>query len=519
MTAETLIVRPALKARMGWIIVVAFLATAVAAQYAVVADDVVWQLWMGDQINHGFSLYVDLKEPNPPLWIWLGAGATWLATQLHVAPIAVYFALITLIGQASLYLFWHFMADIDPSERRTWTVSYGVSLFVIGFFAFGQREHLLAMGALPYAGLIAARLRHRAPPVPVVFATACLAAFGFALKHYFLIVPMGLEILLLCHVKRHWRPRLEHAVLFLAALIYAVAIALCTPDFLTSMIAQVRLTYGAFNNPVSSVVPSAVLVLIGVYLAGRVRNGHVSLIQTISVVAVAAASAFALQQKGWMYHEMAMMIAVLSLNLAGVAIGLRHFARAGADRRIGTAAQLLFCLLALSYSSLFGIRNAASSYHTPDLPFDLSAGQTIALLSSAGGDYLQYTTRAGARWGQGYLMTWPLPAVAQATHAHQLTPALQKIADDLRRDMVDDLTCQPPDILIESTGHKEHVHGDVPFDYIGFFSQDARFRSLFKNYRMIGIRGHLNFYQRISPIAPVADCKPFVTTDIFGRHS
>ncbi len=58
----------------------------------------------------------------------------------------------------------------------------------------GQREQLVLIATLPYAALIAARRAGRqvAPALALVIGAA--AALGFALKHYFLIVPLLLEL-------------------------------------------------------------------------------------------------------------------------------------------------------------------------------------------------------------------------------------------------------------------------------------------------------------------------------------
>src|SRR3546814_16945394 len=65
----------------------------------------------------------------------------------------------------------------------------------------------------------------------------CLAAFGFALKHYFVLAPILLELWLLMGAKRNWRPfRPETVTLAACAVASAVSIPYSTPDYLDNVV-------------------------------------------------------------------------------------------------------------------------------------------------------------------------------------------------------------------------------------------------------------------------------------------
>src|SRR5690606_38285702 len=75
---------------------------------------------------------------------------------------------------------------------------------------YAQREHLMIVATLPYLLLAQARIERRETARSVVLATALFAAFGFALKPHFLIIPLLIEAMVAVSVG--WRAALRDAV-------------------------------------------------------------------------------------------------------------------------------------------------------------------------------------------------------------------------------------------------------------------------------------------------------------------
>ncbi len=57
----------------------------------------------------------------------------------------------------------------------------------------GQREQLALIASLPYAALMARQYAGRPVPPALAIVVAVIGAYGFALKHYFVLVPLLLE--------------------------------------------------------------------------------------------------------------------------------------------------------------------------------------------------------------------------------------------------------------------------------------------------------------------------------------
>src|SRR5262249_52026989 len=95
------------------------------------------------------------------------------------------------------------------------------------------------------AALVAARRDRQPVGRLVAFLIGAGAAIGFALKHYFLIAPIALELWLLTEQQRDWRWRRPELLALLAVgALYATAVLLWASDFLTKIVPLIQLSYG-----------------------------------------------------------------------------------------------------------------------------------------------------------------------------------------------------------------------------------------------------------------------------------
>jgi hypothetical protein len=114
----------------------------------------------------------------------------------------------------------------------------------------GQREQLALIGTLPYAALIAARRERRDVPPVLAFLIGAGAAVVFALKHYFLVVPLLLELWLLVELPRQWRWRRPETIAMISVgAAYAAAIVIWASDYFTRIVPLARLAYGMLRPP------------------------------------------------------------------------------------------------------------------------------------------------------------------------------------------------------------------------------------------------------------------------------
>src|SRR4051794_14615740 len=171
-----------------------------------VDSDVAWQLWIAGRIHAGANLYRDIIETNPPLWFWMALPIDRIASYLHVRPEPVLTGAIGALVALSLAATHRLMGHIDP-KRCALLLSYGaLALMAMPWAHVGQREQIALIATVPYAALIAARRDERPVPLALAISIGIGAALGFALKQYFLLVPIALELWLLAGLRRAWRP-------------------------------------------------------------------------------------------------------------------------------------------------------------------------------------------------------------------------------------------------------------------------------------------------------------------------
>ncbi|PZW39850.1 hypothetical protein C8P66_12753 [Humitalea rosea] len=265
----------------------------------------------------GDRLYRDLIDVNPPLIFVLtlipAAIASW--TPLD-GPQALQLCMLVICGGAwRLSLLARRGREEGVVEAALLDCGIPLAMVIVGY-DFAQREHLMAVVAIPYALLAARRAEGRPTGRLLAFGIACFAAFGFALKPHFLAAPALIEAVVLLHRmqqqgwRRGLRTSLRDPVPWLMAGIwtaYLAAIPLFFADYFDYVVPLVWSYYvdlGVFTfwNVLlaSQLGTSALALAILLPLAFRRRSRLV-----VKVMAAATAGAFLsawVQHKGWSYH-------------------------------------------------------------------------------------------------------------------------------------------------------------------------------------------------------------------------
>lgn len=283
-----------------------------------VINDVGWQLWVGQRVNDGARLYVDILEVNPPLWFWFAAMIQSAARLAHVSGQTMLLAAFGACAASSILL----VRQLLPTEPRARAMIHAgliLTLFLTSSFALGQREQFTFITMVPYVALIAARAENRPVRWGLAVAIGLFAAAGFALKHYFAIIPIALEAWLLWRRRRMtFRPEL--AVLALAAAGYVAAIMVFAPEYLTVMVPLNLLAYDGYGAPplVGQLRQPALFAGVAAALALWMRRRELPVTAGAFAIAIAAcATAYLLQGKGFDYHA----IPTLGCALIGLLLG------------------------------------------------------------------------------------------------------------------------------------------------------------------------------------------------------
>ncbi len=289
----------------------------------------------------GEHLYSELIDVNPPLIFVLNLVPAWLA---KVTPLDADLALRLCLLSYGLLCWWLSLRVRDraregPIRRAFLDVLPALFLLDAGY-DFGQREHLMAVGALPYAICAARRMVGTRPRGDC--AIALVAGVAFALKPHFLAVPGLIELAVLfgripsgpllgalgVGVGRWIRDPVPW-LMGVIWLLYLASLPLVFPDYLgfvVPLIWDYYLGFGGLTAVQVLLVPRLTVVLCLLlpllWIACRRPPAPLdapearALPRVLGLAALGALASAVTQHKGWSYHIVP--IELFTCGLAGV---------------------------------------------------------------------------------------------------------------------------------------------------------------------------------------------------------
>jgi hypothetical protein len=461
-----------------------------------VDSDVASQLQIAQRIHEGARLYRDIVEVNPPLWFWMALPIDRLASLLHLDAIRVLITAFGLLIAASLAATDRLLGHV-PAPRRAMFLAYAaLILAALPWMHVGQREQIVLIGALPYAALVAARREGRPVAPMLAIAIGVGAGLGFALKHYFLIVPAALELWLLASTGRRWRP-LRPETLSIAGVGAAYAAALLIEqNYLTRMVPLVRLAYGQFGPRSVRFLFNPYVVVSGMlfaFTAAHLRlllNRSSSIAAALFIAGLAFAATYFIQFKGWPYHTIPML-------------GCGSLALAALLAETPSAPRLLR-ILAPALLTLPLVASASEAMH----PMPANRDALAAVAGLRPGDRVGFLvtdtaipSSVGMRYGfrdpSRYNGIWMMHAVVDNELHGSPNPRIAAFGRQVVANTAMDFRCRPPKRIIAERPRP----GQRGFDILAFYDRDPRFAELLSHYRVRG-RTTLETYELVRPWTP-----------------
>ena len=339
------------------------------------------------------------------------------------------------------------------------------------------------------------------PPLSWSLAAGGLAAVGFALKPFFLLLWVVVETHLAWRggAASLWRRRQNWCVAVLQGitLIYLLAFS---PEYYRWLVPLTRRAFAAgaapprylfLNEPAA--MGAAAVVLCWVIPASR-PLGAVRRVVMLACVALFAAAV--VQQRGWGYHYYpcwAVALLLLVIVVLDVTLWIE-----GMQQRFW---RLLLLLLLLGFAASAFL--AARPHHRP--PHDLVEELTEAVRRHAPGEEILVfsygetpafpaVNYAPARWSGRFSSLWMLHPIYAGVHAprqafpyrrpEQMAAEERFIFDGL----VADVLRYPPRLLLIPCGSQ--------FDVMEYLSQDPRVRALWQTYEHLTTVQCIRIYKR-----------------------
>ncbi len=479
--------------------------------------DILWRFHIADSLLAGKHMYRDILEVNPPLWFWAAIPVAWLAQH---SPILPYHALIAMnvagIVSATFVVFHLAKKTLEPSAAASAAFGFLFALSLASVGGLGQREQSLLMACGIWIALLCARVEGVKVALPMAILVGIMSAYGFALKHYFVLLPIVLEAWLLLRQKRAWRPfRPENITLALCALAYGLAVWKFTPHFLTRMLDLVQTTYFAFGpwNGFPSLerkvhlvtqclfvfIPMAIMVFI------KERRAFFVAIAIASVVCIAIVM---FQQKGWRYHFVAAhgLAAMLSIMIIHQ---LLFNQEKGTRAVLPIVAALALIWNVVALPAIDSVRSRGEVVE-PILKSIIAKepDDSRIFILSIGPDYAFYPlAQAGRTYWSRYYSMWMVPGLLTRNQNPKLEAIRKVEMARVKAEFIEDVQCSRPNLIIGEAGYVR-TPNPTRFDSIGYLSEDPGFKAWLDTHYLVGRDIGRYPIRRVNPAAPPEKCIP-----------
>ncbi|WP_313588686.1 hypothetical protein [Aquidulcibacter sp.] len=492
----------------------AWLSSLVLALILEPTTDISWRQFIAGQILDGKTLYRDIIDLNPPLWFWAAIPFVWLGEVFGINVQAVAMALAHL---SSLVALWMFAKAIDgllsKSERGAALLGFLIAILWVAAADVGQREQSALIASLLWLVLALRRDAQLPVSLPLAVSIAAFSAYGFALKHYFVLIPIVVEAALALRLGKKWRPlRPETLGLAALALVYAVVVIRFAPEFLAQIVPMAAVSYDAFNAWTGKPTWYAVLMIIGpaqflllpLVLALRLRDKRpiilglfgLSLLFLLIIVG---------QMKGFFYHYIALKgvcVMILMLWL-------------GRDEPMSKLDSLLVRLGLFSFfvsmivSPLQTVIKTGATPISENLRYLIQSeppSNRIMILSTVPQNSFFVLVREGQGFGARHYSMWMVPGLMVRAQDPKTAKAATAQLARVRRDYLEDIQCFAPNVLISQS---EQFEGRKPIQTEGmaFLREDpATNRWMAEHYRLESRLKDFQVWRLVKPIASTAYC-------------
>ena len=476
--------------------------------------DITWRSHIAGEILQGKTLYRDIIDLNPPLWFWAAIPSVWLG---QIFGVGTHVVAMTLAHLGAVFAVWMFAKGVDglisKAEQGPAILGFLIAIVWVAVADVGQREQSALVASLLWLVLALRRDAQLPVSLPLALGIAGFSAYGFALKHYFVLIPIVMEAVLALRLGKKWRPfRPETLALAVFALAYAVAVLRLAPDFLTQIAPMAAISYDAFNAwtgkpawfALLMIVGPAQFILVPLVLALRLRDTRPIILGLLGL-SLLFLLIIVVQMKGFFYHYIALKgTCVLLLILWSV----REAPLPKLDSllvRLG----LLGYFISMVVSPLVVVVTTGATPVSENLRQLINAepaSNRIMILSTVPQNSFYVLVREGRSFGARHYSMWMVPGLMVRAEDPKVAKAAQDQLARVRRDYLEDIQCFAPTILISQSERFEGLR-PIQTDGMGFLREDPVVdRWIAQHYRPESRLEDFQVWRQVKPIPIAATC-------------
>ncbi len=514
---------------LAWLVPGAFLllplAWVIAYLIPPLNHDVAVILAISDRWLGGERMYVDMIDVNPPLIFMLNLIPAALSRLLSMQDTQALILCVLALALWSVFVSWRMFPALTGVEAGAARSQQMIFLPLVLFLAivypgemFGQREHLMLLGAVPYVMLAAARFEGLPVSRGRLVTIALIAGLGFALKPHFLAIPVLVELYLL--TARGWRKTFTDAVpwIILGVMVgYVAAAWLLTPEYFTSVLPLVLTSYEEVggSNPLhvlyGRLLAPFMLMMIPLTI-GAFLLPLTPFTRMVGLAALGGAVSGIMQAKGWPYHLLPAQVMTLLLTVLVICQGIDKLLGAR-DRweaaaapasvmppvlsmaplrlAVGALMLMLFCLAGGTRTTFYDQINFDNSQAGKLLKLvkKHAQGQPVLIISPGIYPHFPVLNYANARLALRFQTIWPLQGAYESCrpeesryHDPDKMPPMEQL---LRRAVSEDFVKYRPTLVIMDKNPGIRWCGGREFDLTEYFLSIPAFADEFKNYDIL----------------------------------
>jgi len=466
----------------------------------VVNWDVTWDLMITKQVLNGGKYIQDFFDWNPPLIFYLYSPAVWIEQCLGISRAYALYGYIYALGLLSFIFCYQLIQKLFASESRL-LKNFLSSVILVLFFLlpqadFGEREHLLLILSLPYILLKACRLQK----IPVNHFMAgtigFLAALGFAIKPFFLIIPIILELFTR-------RLRIETFIMGFVFVCYGLFIIKYFPDFLYSVapLASDFYYYG-FSELWQVVILTPTVAfcyfVITYYIASFNKNPYKQSATILILGMIGFLITYFFQRTNWSYHSYpAFSVAIL---LSALFFGLFVSRTQKNNFLIVLIGIIVFSYPVAKIGVLFYKARIYKEFNAPLADFikNNADNKSVYFFTASPSDVFPKVADANAIYASRLLHLFWIPGLVKMNYPNQI-PATKKNNEQFFINMVlEDLRVRKPEFIFVDERYFKPFFSYIPFDYLTYFSKQPEFNQIWKHYHYVTTMEG----KEISPVNP-----------------
>lgn len=286
--------------------------------------DVCWYLHVSNRILAGGIYVRDFFDVSPPLIFYLFIPPVFLANIFAINMMWLFKVYIVILSMLSLTLsYWllqHYFPRTESSKLIFIFSLLAICLLILPLGEFGQREHVMMILTTPYLFAYVYQLKgnklHFAHAIIIGF----LAGFGYAIKPYFLIVPVLFEIYLMVQKRTiHASKRPECLAIFIVVLIYLAAIFKFQNSYISTIVPMAcSVYYDSIAFPIGNLItqsPILFSIVSVIYYPFIRRNiSHHRLADVLFIQTSGFLLIYLMQRTVWYYHAFPGFVSAILLT-------------------------------------------------------------------------------------------------------------------------------------------------------------------------------------------------------------